>query len=131
MSIRVAFVCAAIVLTAFAACGDGESTIDEHVGAVRAAVDAGDRDAAATALDELAYVAGVAAGDGELSEAEIEEIALLIESSRQLLDQVIPTTTASTTSTTATTEPEPEPEDPEPKGKGKGKGDDDKDDKDD
>ncbi len=129
MRTRTAMACTAIAFTSLAACGSGESAIDERVDAVRTAVDAGDRPGAEKALDELAFVAGAAAGDGAISEAESEEIAVLIESNRQLLDQVIPTTTAPTTSTTTTTEAEPEPKpEPEPEGKKKGKGDDDKDD---
>lgn len=101
MSLRALTIGVAAVGLIFGACGDGGGRFDDRVAAVRTAVASGDRTEAEIALDELEFAAGAAGADGAISEAESQEIAELIASSRALLDEVVPTTTASTTTTTA------------------------------
>lgn len=107
-----------------AGCGDGGGgAFDAEIAEVRAAVESGDHEAADDALDALAMRSLAARDDGTISEAELAELSELIESSRALLDQVVPTSTTSTTSTT-TTEPPP----PTTEAKDGDDGDDEKDD---
>jgi hypothetical protein len=115
----------AAVLTASVLMGCGgsdEGAFDSEVAEVRAAVESGDHQAASEALDALATRALAARDAGTVSEGELAELSQLIESSRALLDQVVPTSTTTTT-TTSTTEPPPPSTEPED--------DDDEDDKDD
>lgn len=120
------------------ACGGDDGRFDDHVAQVRAAIDAGDHAAAEKALDDLAIAALVAHEEGAIDDAEVEEVASLIESSQALLGEVVakpPETTAETAPATdaPTTEPPPPvvddgSDDDEGGGKGKGKGDKDGDD---
>ncbi|WP_436794162.1 hypothetical protein [Actinospongicola halichondriae] len=127
MNLRTTIACATLAVVVLGACGDGGGRFDPQVDAVRSAVDAGDRDAAELALDELAFAAGAAASEGDLSDAAHQEIVESIASSRALLDEAVPTTAAPTTTTT-TTAPAPTPPEKEPKDKGKGHKGDDRDD---
>lgn len=118
----------ALAAAVLAGCGDDTGPFDERVADVRAAVAVGDREAAERALDELAFVAGASVSDGSLSQAEADEIIALVESSRALLDEIVPTTT--TTTTTTTTAP-PDDDEKEEKGEKKGRDKDEEDDDDD
>ena len=128
---RAAAVLVAVLLASTAAaCGNGgASRFDASVAEVRAAVDAGDRAGALDALDRLAREGLVAYQQGAIDKGELQDMASLIDSSRTLVDQAIPTatnTTAPTTTTTiATTTTKPPKKEPakkdEPKGKGHGK----------
>lgn len=101
----------AVVLTASIVMGCGgsdEGAFDAEVADVRSAVESGDHQAATEALDALAMRALAARDQGTISEAELGELSQLIESSRALLDQIVPPpTTTSTTTTSTTTEPPP------------------------
>ena len=108
--------------------GDEEGRFDDEVSEVRAAVEAGDRDRALEALDVLALDALAAHEEGELDEAELQEVAELIGAAQQNVDQLTAdATTTTTTSTTTTTVPVTEPadddddDDDDEKSKGKGK----------
>ena len=89
----------------FAGCGsdDGDGAFDASVAEVRAAVADGDADRATDALDGLALHALAAHEDGTIDDDELSEVAELIESSKSLVDDIVPTTSTSTTSTTTTT----------------------------
>lgn len=130
----------AAVLTAIVVTGCGgtdEGAFDAEVADVRSAIEAGDHQAANDALDTLAMHALAAHDEGNVSEAELAELSQLIESSRALLDQVVPPPTTTTTTTTSTTTEPPPPteveeeddgdkdDDDDKRGKGKGKGKDD------
>jgi hypothetical protein len=92
------------------ACGSGDEAghFDDRVDAVRAAVAAGDRHAALAGLEDLGHVAMAAHAEGQLDEAEIQEVAVLIEHGRVLVDQQLPEPT-----TTSTAPPPPPPPAPE------------------
>ena len=115
-----------LLATSTTACGNQDGgRFDASVAEVRAAVDAGDRAGALDALDRLARDGLVAYEHGDIDDGKLQEMASLIDSSRTLVDQVLPgaTTTAPATTTTA---PPPPAKDPgkkkdEPKGKGHGK----------
>lgn len=118
----------AAVLTASVVIGCGgsdEGAFDAEVAEVRSAVESADHEAANEALDALAMRALAARDEGTVSEAELGELSQLIESSRALVDQVVPPP-----STTTTTEPPPPPS-TEADDKDEDKDDDDKDDDDD
>lgn len=91
-----------------AACGggdDGDGTFDDAVAEVRAAVEDGDAERATTALDGLALQALSAHDEGTIDDDELSEVAQLIESSKDLVGEVVPgTATTTTTTTTATYE---------------------------
>lgn len=126
------------------ACGDdADGRYDAQVAEVRQAVEAGDREAALTSLDELGTEAFQAHAAGEVTDDELAALAGLLEHARTQLDEQLPepTTTASTTTTAPPTTP-PAPvfddderdDDDEKEGKGKkgkGRGGDDGDDDDD
>ena len=112
--------------------GDEEGRFDDEVSEVRAAVEAGDRERALEALDVLALDALAAHEEGELEEAELQEVAELIDAAEQNVAELTTeaTTTTTTTSSSTTTEPpvteEPDDDDEddgERKGKGKDKDD--------
>jgi hypothetical protein len=69
---------------------------DEAVAEVRAAVADGDGERATNALDGLALHALAAHEDGTIDDDELSEVAELIESSKALVGQVVPTTTTTT-----------------------------------
>ncbi len=131
MRLRRILLTAALAAGVLAACGDGGGRFDDRVDAVRSAVDAGDREAAERALDELSLEIVAAREDGAISGGEADEAFLLVESSRQLLDEL--GQTATTTTSTTTTSPPPiedveDDDEPGEKGKKKGKDDDEEDD---
>lgn len=134
MITRLAAAAAAAFLVA--ACGADEAgRYDAHVGEVREAVEAGDRQGALASLEEISTSALDAHRGGEVSDEELYELASLIELARAQVDEALPeaaTTPEATTSTapTTTTAPVPIPgsagddedDDDEKKNKGKGKG---------
>ncbi|MGK2930809.1 MAG: hypothetical protein ACSLFO_14685 [Acidimicrobiales bacterium] len=133
---RTLVVACALALTATVgvACGDGGGEFDDSVAQVRAAVASGDQAGADRALEELAIAALVAHQEGTLTDAELAEVADLIESSRAHLGEVITTPTAAPVDTSPATEPTPAEPPPAPpavdddgakKGKGKDRGRDD------
>ena len=84
----------------FAACGgagDSDGTFDDAVAEVRAAVEDGDAERATSALDGLALQALAAHDEGTIDDDELSEVAELIESSKRLVGEVVPTTTTTTT----------------------------------
>lgn len=113
------------VLVATACGGDDVGIFDEQVGEVRAAVEAGDRDAALTAIDDLAVLALGAHEEGAIDDAELQEVAALVDHARSQVADELPEPTTTTTSTTTTTEPPPpvldDDDDDEDEGRGKGK----------
>lgn len=124
---------AAVVL---ASCGDDGGRFDDGAEAVREAVQSGDRSGALSALDEIALQGLEAHAAGDLTDAEIDELAELVEQGRALVDQELPepTTTTEATTTTTTTEPTPSvtdddddrgDDDDDDRRKGKGRKDDD------
>ena len=124
----------AVLLAMFAAgCGadDDSGRFDDAVAQVRAAVDAGDREAATNGLDVVAFQALAAHDEGAIDGEELAEVAELIESSRLLVADIVPaptTTARPTTTTTTTTEARDEADKPD---RGNDKKKDDDDDKDD
>lgn len=117
---------------ALAACGsdDDVGRFDESVGEIRSAVIAGDRTAATEAIDALAIEGLAAHEDGDIDDAELDELARLIASTRAQVDALVPAPTTTTTTTTTTTAPPDDDKDDDDKpGKGRDKDkDDDKDD---
>jgi hypothetical protein len=102
----------ALALTAgallLAACGgDDGGRFDAEVSKARAAVEAGDREAALAAFDEIAVEALGAGQSGEIEEAELQEIAALVQQGRMLVGEELPgaTTTAEAPTTTTTDAP--------------------------
>lgn len=128
-----AFALAVLVAMFAAGCGadDDSGRFDDAVAQVRAAVDAGDREAATNGLDVVAFQALAAHDEGAIDGEELAEVAELIESSRLLVADIVPapTTTARPTTTTTTTEARDEADKPD-RGNDKKKDDDDKDDDD-
>ncbi len=106
---RIACVATAVTLvTALTACGHSDpGRFDAGVAEVRAAVDAGDRAGALDALDRLARDGLVAYQDDAIDEDQVQEMAQLIDSSRALIDEVLPadSVTASPATTTVTAPP--------------------------
>lgn len=118
-------VCAlALAASVGVACGDDGGQFDDDVAQVRAAVASGDQAGADRALEDLAIAALVAHEAGTLTDAELAEIADLIESSRVLLGEVLatpadaPVDTTEAVDVTPPTEPPttapPPPPEPEP-----------------
>lgn len=102
-----------------AGCGsgdDGAGRFDDDVEEIRAAVDAGDHQRARQALDTLALDAFAAHQEGEIERAELEEVAQLIASATEKVDQMVPAATPETTTTTTTSPPPPD------EGRGEGDG---------
>lgn len=119
---RWSVVAAAVLLgTSLTACGGDSGSFDASVAEVRAAVAAGDRDTALAGLESLAIDGLAAHESGDLTDAELDELARLIASSRQQVETLLPTTTTSS-STTTTSPPPPDADDDHDGGKGKGKG---------
>lgn len=126
----VALAAAAIVLVSCG--GAGEGRFDDRADAVRQAVEAGDRESALAALDEIALQGLEAHAAGELTDAEVDELARLVDQGRALVDEELPAPTTTTEATTTTTEPPPpvhddddeddDDDDDDEKGKGKGRG---------
>lgn len=93
-----------VVLTAavaLAACGDGEdaSRFDGEVERIREAVEAGDRDDALAAFGAIELLALDAHATGDLDDAEVQELARLVEQGRALVDEELPEPTTTTTTT--------------------------------
>ena len=120
---------AVLLAVVLAGCGGGdeEGRFDDEVSQVRAAVEAGDRDRALEALDVLALDALAAHEEGELDEAELREVAELIDAAEQNVDQLTSAATTTTTETSTTTtapvteQSDDDDEDDDDKGNGKGK----------
>lgn len=86
---------------ALSACGsDDAGRFDESVGDVRTAVAAGDRTTASEALDALAIEGLAAHENGDIDDAELDELARLIASARAQVDALVPAPTTTTTTTT-------------------------------
>lgn len=116
---------AAVAVLAVGACGsDDVGLFDEKVDEVRSAVEAGDRRAALAAIDDLTVLALGAHEEGEVDDAELQELAALIDRARGQLDDELPepTTTTTTTSPTTTEAPPPPIEDDDDDDEGRGKG---------
>lgn len=112
--VAVALLGSAVLAGTLAGCGSGgDGRFDDEVSAVRDAVEAGDGAAADQALQALAVDALAARGEGVIDEAELQEVAELIEASRAELAQLVPSTTTTTTTdaqeTTTTAEAPPPP----------------------
>jgi hypothetical protein len=92
------------------ACGtdDGDGRFDAAVDEVRAAVQAGDRDAAFAHLDAVGLMAAEAHAEGDLGEGEVAELGQLLDHARLLVAAELPEPT------TTTAAPPPEPPAPEP-----------------
>lgn len=104
MIARLAAVTTAAVL--LVACGDGDGgRYDAQVDQVRQAVQAGDREAALTSLEELNGAAFAAHAEGEVSDEELFELSALIDQARAQVDAELPEPTTTTTTTTTTTPP--------------------------
>lgn len=126
-----------------AACGaDDGGRFDEQVAEVREAVEAGDREAATSSLEELRTTAFAAHAEGELGDEALFELTGLVDRAQAQLDDELPEPTTTTTEAPTTTAPPTTPPAPvfeadsepdegkddkgdEGKGKGKGKNDDD------
>lgn len=101
---RLAAVTTAAVL--LVACGDGDGgRYDAQVDQVRQAVQAGDREAALTSLEELNGAAFAAHADGEVSDEDLFELSALVDQARAQVDAELPEPTTTTTTTTTTTPP--------------------------
>jgi hypothetical protein len=107
---RLAAAVAAALL--FVACGEeaADGRYDAQVAEVRRAVEAGDRDVALVALDDLATTAFSAHAEGQISDAELAELDVLLTRARAQVDEELPestttTSTAAPTPTTSTTDP--------------------------
>ena len=89
-------------------CGsdDDAGRFDDDVEEVRAAVDAGDHERARQALDALAVDAFAAHQEGEIDRAELEEVAQLIASASEAVDQLVQPAPTTTTSPPSTAPPE-------------------------
>ncbi|MCO8126123.1 hypothetical protein NHL50_02760 [Acidimicrobiia bacterium EGI L10123] len=143
-----AAVAAALLLVA---CGDdADGRYDARVDEVRGAIEAGDREGALAALEQLGTEGFYAHAEGEITDDEVAELAGLIEHARAQVDQELPppttTTEATTTTTTTTTAPPATPpapvfedddddddrddDDKKNKGRGNGRGEDGDDDDD-
>ena len=129
MIARLAAATAAALL--LVACGDDtESRYAAQVDDVRAAVEAGDREAALASLDELGTSAFAAHAEGEVGDEELAELAVLLEQARAQIAEGLPEPTTTTTSATAppTTAPAPvvqaddSDDDDEDRGRGNGRG---------
>jgi hypothetical protein len=92
------------------ACGtdDGDGRFDAAVDEVRAAVQAGDRDAAFAHLDAVGLMAAEAHAEGDLGEGEVAELGQLLDQARLLVSAEVPEPT------TTTEAPPPEPPTTEP-----------------
>lgn len=141
MIARLAAAAAAALL--LVACGDdADGRYDARVDEVRSAVEAGDREGALAALEQLGTEGFYAHAEGEITDDEVAELAGLIERARAQVDQELPPSTTSTEATTTTTAPpttRPAPvldddddrdDDKKNKGRGNGRGDDGDDDDD-
>ena len=143
MMARLAAAAAAALL--LVACGDdADGRYDARVAEVRGAIEAGDREGALAALEQLGTEGFYAHAEGEITDDEVAELAGLIERARAQVDQELPpptTTTEATTTTTAppTTPPAPVFDDDDDRddddgkknnGRGNGRGDDGDDDDD-
>jgi len=139
---RLAAAAAAALL--LVACGDdADGRYDARVDDVRGAVEAGDREGALAALEQLGTEGFYAHAEGEITDDEIAELAGLIERARAQVDQELPPSTTTTEATTTTTAPPTTPpapvfdddddrddDDKKNKGRGNGRGDDGDDDDD-
>ena len=96
-------------------CGsdDDAGRFDDDVEEVRAAVDAGDHGRARQALDALAVDAFAAHQEGEIDRAELEEVAQLIASASEAVDQMVEPAPTTTTSPPSTAPPETSEQDGE------------------
>lgn len=116
-----ALLAAAVVL---ASCGGGEdaSRFEDEVRRIHQAVTAGDRDGALSGFGAVELLALDAHATGDLDDAELQELARLVEQGRDLVDQELPEPTTTTTTTSA---PPPVAEDGGDEGWGReGKGED-------
>lgn len=93
--------------------GDGDGRFDAAVDEVRAAVQAGDRDAAFAHLDAVGILAMEAHAEGELGEDEVAELGALLDQARLLVSAEVPApaTTEAPPPEPPTTEPAPAPVD--------------------
>lgn len=128
---RAAALAAAALL--LVACGDGGGgRFGDRTDAVRSAVESGDRAGALASLDEIALEGLEAHAAGDLSDAEVQELAALVEQGRALVDETLPEPTTTTEATTTTTTAPPpvfdeddDDDDDDKPGRGKGNKDDD------
>jgi hypothetical protein len=99
---------ATLLLVACGSGDDGDGRFDAAVDEVRAAVQAGDRDAAFAHLDTVGLLAMEAHAEGELGEDEAAELSGLLDQARLLVAAEVPEPT------TTTEAPPPEPPTTEP-----------------
>lgn len=129
-AVRAVLRCSALVVVlTLAACGGGEgSRYADEVGAVRDAVEAGDRDSAIEALQALQIDVTQAQQDGELEQDRFDELQSLIYESRLLIDSLLPPpSTAPPSTAPPNTQAPPPVEEPEDRDDEDERDDDDKD----
>lgn len=91
---------AVLAAAALTGCGgDDGGRFDEQVQRVREAVQAGDRDAAHEALDQIAMLGLDAGAAGELADTEVQELAQLVDQGRGFVDEELPPPPTTTTTT--------------------------------
>lgn len=87
---------AALLLTA---CGsdDVDGRYDAQVAQIRQAVEAGDRDGAHAAIEQLGQTAFHAHAAGDVSDDELAELAVLLDQARVQVDEALPAPAPPTT----------------------------------
>lgn len=108
---RLAALAAAGLLVAACGGGDDAGRFDAHVDQIRTAVSQGDRQTALAALDELSVEAMRAHAEGDVDDAELQQLDGLLQDARAMVDEQLPAPTTTARPTTTTTQPPPPPPD--------------------